>query len=81
MGCGPAPQLGAVDKSAKKITFKDGAGCDEAKTEVLEFVNFLKQPAKYKELGAHIPKGALLVGPPGAVFAAAQTPLLGSTST
>lgn len=43
------------------------AGCDEAKNEVLEFVNFLKQPAKYKELGAHIPKGALLVGPPGAV--------------
>jgi hypothetical protein len=56
-------QVGAVDKSAKKVTFKDVAGCDEAKNE---FVNFLKQPAKYKELGAHIPKGALLVGPPGA---------------
>jgi ATP-dependent Zn protease len=59
-------QVGSVDKSAKKVTFKDVAGCDEAKTEVMEFVNFLKQPAKYKELGAHIPKGALLVGPPGA---------------
>jgi len=55
-----------VDKTAKKVTFKDVAGCDEAKTEIMEFVNFLKQPDKYKELGAHIPKGALLVGPPGA---------------
>ena len=54
-----------MDKTAKKVTFKDVAGCDEAKTEILEFVNFLKQPGKYKELGAHIPKGALLVGPPG----------------
>lgn len=45
--------------------FKDVAGCDEAKAEVMEFVNFLKNPGKYKDLGAHIPKGALLVGPPG----------------
>ena len=58
-------QVGTVDKSAKKIMFKDVAGCDEAKQEVLEFVNFLKHPGKYKELGAKIPKGALLVGPPG----------------
>ena len=58
-------QLSTVDKTAKKITFQDVAGCDEAKLEVLEFVNFLKHPAKYKELGAKIPKGALLVGPPG----------------
>ncbi len=61
-----ALQTGAVDKTAKKVTFKDVAGCDEAKTEIMEFVNFLKQPDKYKELGAHIPKGGLLVGPPGA---------------
>lgn len=45
--------------------FKDVAGCDEAKAEVMEFVNFLKSPGKYKDLGAKIPKGALLVGPPG----------------
>ena len=44
---------------------QDVAGCDEAKAEVMEFVNFLKTPGKYKELGAKIPKGALLVGPPG----------------
>ena len=61
-----ARQLNTLDKKAKKVTFKDVAGCDEAKTEIMEFVNFLKHPAKYKELGAHIPKGALLVGPPGA---------------
>lgn len=65
-----ALQTGAVDKTAKKVTFKDVAGCDEAKTEIMEFVNFLKQPGKYKELGAHIPKGALLVGPPGAASCA-----------
>lgn len=55
-----------LDKNAKnKIMFKDVAGCDEAKAEIMEFVNFLKSPGKYKDLGAHIPKGALLVGPPG----------------
>jgi AFG3 family protein len=45
--------------------FKDVAGCDEAKAEIMEFVDFLKRPEKYRELGATIPKGALLVGPPG----------------
>lgn len=55
-----------LDKNAKnKTMFKDVAGCNEAKAEIMEFVNFLKTPGKYKELGAQIPKGALLTGPPG----------------
>lgn len=48
-----------------KITFKDVAGVDEAKKEIMEFVEFLKTPAKFTDLGAKIPKGALLSGPPG----------------
>ncbi|XP_017406324.1 ATP-dependent zinc metalloprotease FTSH 10, mitochondrial isoform X2 [Vigna angularis] len=62
---GKAP-VTKVDKNTKnKIYFKDVAGCDEAKLEIMEFVHFLKNPKKYEELGAKIPKGALLVGPPG----------------
>eukprot|EP00897_Mesotaenium_endlicherianum_P009103 jgi/Mesen1/8220/ME000442S07491 len=59
-------QVTKVDKHAKnKVMFKDVAGCDEAKLEVMEFVHFLKNPAKYNAIGAKIPKGALMVGPPG----------------
>ncbi|MCK9480630.1 MAG: ATP-dependent zinc metalloprotease FtsH [Bacteroidia bacterium] len=54
------------DKNTKvNITFKDVAGLDEAKVEVMEIVDFLKSPKKYTNLGGKIPKGALLVGPPG----------------
>jgi len=47
------------------VTFADVAGCDEAKVEILEFVNFLKHPDKYVALGAKVPHGAILYGPPG----------------
>ena len=49
----------------KRITFKDVAGLEEAKVEIMEIVDFLKKADKYKALGAKIPKGALLAGPPG----------------
>ncbi|KAF4003399.1 Peptidase M41 family protein [Saccharomyces cerevisiae] len=48
-----------------KISFKNVAGCDEAKQEIMEFVHFLKNPGKYTKLGAKIPRGAILSGPPG----------------
>lgn len=48
-----------------KVKFADVAGLDQAKAEVVEFVDFLKSPQKYEKLGARIPKGGLLVGPPG----------------
>ena len=51
--------------SYERVTFKDVAGLAEAKQEVQEIVDFLKQPQKYTDLGGKIPKGALLVGPPG----------------
>ena len=54
------------DKNSKeRVTFKDVAGLEEAKIEIMEIVDFLKNADKYKELGAKIPRGALLAGPPG----------------
>ena len=73
-GGGPGGQIFNIGKSkaqlfdqtkSVKITFGDVAGLDEAKEEILEIVDFLKNPKKYTELGAKIPKGALLVGNPG----------------
>ena len=54
-----------MDNSKSKVTFKDVAGADEAKEELTEVVDFLKNPKKYDQMGAKIPKGALLLGPPG----------------
>ncbi len=53
------------NNNANKVTFADVAGLDEAKQEVQEIVDFLKNPKKYTQLGGKIPKGALLIGPPG----------------
>lgn len=73
-GGGPGGQIFNIGKSRAQVfekgkgtdvTFKDVAGMEGAKEEVKEIVSFLKNPKKYTELGAKIPKGALLVGPPG----------------
>ncbi len=48
-----------------RVTFNDVAGCDEAKEELQEIIEFLKEPKKFQKLGGRIPKGALLLGPPG----------------
>ena len=73
-GAGPGGQIFNIGKSKAalfdaenrvKITFNDVAGLDEAKEEIKEIVDYLKNPTKFTKLGAKIPKGALLVGPPG----------------
>ncbi len=73
-GGGPGGQIFNIGKSRAalfdaenkvRVTFKDVAGLEEAKEEIKEIVDFLKNPAKFTKLGGKIPKGALLVGPPG----------------
>ena len=73
-GGGPGGQIFNIGKSKAalfdaeskvKITFEDAAGLDEAKVEIMEIVEFLKNPGKFTKLGGKIPKGALLVGAPG----------------
>jgi AFG3 family protein len=73
-GGGPGGQIFNIGKSRASlydkenkvnVTFNDVAGLEEAKEEVQEVVEFLKQPQKFTKLGGHIPKGVLLVGPPG----------------
>ncbi|MFH1813841.1 MAG: ATP-dependent zinc metalloprotease FtsH [Pseudomonadota bacterium] len=54
-----------LDESTNSITFADVAGCDEAKEEVAELVEFLRDPSKFQKLGGRIPKGVLMVGSPG----------------
>jgi cell division protease FtsH len=54
-----------MDETNNTITFADVAGCDEAKEEVGEIVDFLKDPTKFQKLGGRIPRGVLMVGPPG----------------
>jgi cell division protease FtsH len=54
-----------MDENNNNITFADVAGCDEAKEDVHELVEFLRDPSKFQKLGGHIPRGVLMVGPPG----------------
>jgi len=54
-----------LDEASNTVTFADVAGCDEAKEEVQELVDFLRDPGKFQKLGGRIPRGVLMVGPPG----------------
>lgn len=68
IGTNSRMQLGSqieVDPEDINVTFNDVKGCDEAKQELHEIVEFLKNPSKFSQLGGKLPKGVLLVGPPG----------------
>ena len=54
-----------VEPTEQRVSFKDVAGIDEAKAELVQIVDFLKDPDKYRRLGGRIPRGVLLTGPPG----------------
>ena len=54
-----------LDENVNPVTFADVAGCDEAKEDVAEIVDFLRDPTRFQKLGGHIPRGVLMVGPPG----------------
>ncbi|TDI78414.1 MAG: ATP-dependent zinc metalloprotease FtsH [Betaproteobacteria bacterium] len=54
-----------LDESTNEVTFADVAGCEEAKEEVSELVEFLREPGKFQKLGGHIPRGVLMIGNPG----------------
>ncbi|MCF7967812.1 MAG: ATP-dependent zinc metalloprotease FtsH [Methylococcaceae bacterium] len=78
-----------IEEDQIKVTFADVAGCDEAKEDVQEMVDFLKDPSKFQKLGGKIPRGALMVGPPGtgktllakAIAGEARVPLFSISGT
>lgn len=72
------PQV-EVDPEDISITFNDVKGCDEAKQELKEVVEFLKNPEKFSTLGGKLPKGVLLVGPPGIHFVTLSALFIKST--
>src|SRR5207245_11373236 len=63
--CSGKIQARLLSMQQKKVTIKDVAGVDEAKEELLEIIEFLREAQKFQKLGGRIPKGVLLVGPPG----------------